>query len=170
MKFYCNWIQDQRGPFWIVFEGWEPGIYDAWPKPKYQVNGISRSCHKKTSTLYEAVDSTEYCTFKTQLTNREAQQATVAQINTITDEEVEKIADEFTSNKHRKKITKQMFPLFRPRAKSFEQNGLLMVVHSNEWCERHSELVNSVCYVKNQDIRKLIKCGSCSSVCPEYTA
>lgn len=98
MKFYFNWFQDQRGPFWVVFEGRQPGIYDSWPKAKYQVNGFSGSCHKKFPTLYEAVDSfTEYCTFKTQLANGEAQQALVAQTNTITDEEVDKIADEFTS-------------------------------------------------------------------------
>lgn len=39
--------------------------------------------------VYEAVDSfIGYCTFKTQLANREVQQATVAQINTISDEEL----------------------------------------------------------------------------------
>lgn len=49
------------------------------------------------STLYEVVVSVmEYCTFKTQLINREVQHVTVAQTNTISDEEVEKIADEFT--------------------------------------------------------------------------
>lgn len=54
-----------RGSFWVVFKGRQLGIYNSWPKGKYQVNNVSENYHKKFSTPYEAVDSfTEYCTSK----------------------------------------------------------------------------------------------------------
>lgn len=37
---------DQTGPFWVVYEDRESGIYDSWPKAKYQVKGVSGSYHK----------------------------------------------------------------------------------------------------------------------------
>lgn len=82
---------------WVVFEGHQPDIYYSWPKAKYQMNSVSESCRKKFSTLYEAIDSfTEYCIFKTQMAIREVQQSAVTQPNTITDEKIDKITDEFT--------------------------------------------------------------------------
>lgn len=74
---------DQKGPFWVVYEGREPGVYDSWPKAKYQVNGVSGSCHKKFSTLYEAIDSFTDIVFSSQITTEKVQNATLSQTNTI---------------------------------------------------------------------------------------
>lgn len=56
-----------------------------------QVNGVPRSFHNKFATFFEALDRfTAYCTFKSEPVTREPQ------ADTITDEEVDRLADEFT--------------------------------------------------------------------------
>lgn len=81
-----------------MHEGREPGMYDSWRKAKYQVNGVAGSCNKRFSTLYEAIDSfTEYRTFINQITKREVRNSTTSQPNIISDEEVDRVVDEFIS-------------------------------------------------------------------------
>lgn len=46
-------FHDERGSFWVVFEGRQPDIYNSWPKAKYQINCVSGNCHKKSLSLYE---------------------------------------------------------------------------------------------------------------------
>lgn len=69
------------------------GIYESWPKVKCQVNSFCGSWHKRFSKLYEAVNILWNIILKTQLANVEVEQTTVAQIDRISNEEVDKIVD-----------------------------------------------------------------------------
>lgn len=87
---YVVW-NDQKRPFWVVYKGLLLGIHDSWLKAALQVNGVPWSSHKKSATFFEALDIfTAYCTFKSERVNHEPQ------AYTITDEEVDKVADELT--------------------------------------------------------------------------
>lgn len=92
MVLLCDVLsQEQKGPFWVVYEDLRSGIYDSWPKATLQVNGAPRSSHKKFATFFETLHSfTAYCAFKSETVSREPQ------ADTITDEEVDRVADGFT--------------------------------------------------------------------------
>lgn len=52
MSYGCE-IAIKQDHFWVVYNERKPGIFDSWPRAKYQVNGVAKSCHKKFSMLYE---------------------------------------------------------------------------------------------------------------------
>lgn len=90
--FYFVLSLDQKGPFWVVYVGIQPGSYDSWPKAAMQVNKVPHSSHKKFATFFEAFDSfTAYCIFKSEMVSHKPQ------LDTITDEEVDMVVDEFTA-------------------------------------------------------------------------
>lgn len=62
-------ILESKRTVLAVYKGYQLGIYDSWLKAKYQVSGVSRSCHKKFSTFYDVDNFAEDCTFKAQMTN-----------------------------------------------------------------------------------------------------
>lgn len=67
MTFFNMTSQDQKGPFWIVYEALQPGLKDSWPKAGSQVSVVFLSSSKMFVTFFDAFDSfTTYCTFKSE--------------------------------------------------------------------------------------------------------